>query len=259
MSYKLTIQIISIGTGFALALILIVLLIYYFRKIIKSKRVIVRGQSLYEYYPTACAGSADNKPQTALSVSVDSNTFLSEDGTKLDPDDFKQFVVEGNSMQFCGIHEKDLIFVAKGFRIVQLKEYPYILVLKKTDAKPEKSEFKVRRAWGIAQFGPDCYEKAVRDIMVSEAFQKVKKLKGIDGNNAYKGVDQVVFDFLKNRLPGYEDKYIKCDNPDEWDKTVVISTTFDTDEKYIHFSIHPIANIIGIVTQSYKVKKAKRK
>ena len=157
-------------------------------------------------------------------------------------------------MQFCGIHDKDLLFVAKGFRIVQLKDYPYILVLKNDDAKPGKSQYKVRRAWGVSHYEPgDRFENAVRKIMASEAFKEIKSLKGKDGNDAYKGDEQVVEDFLTNRLPIYERKYIKCQNPDEWNKTVVISTTFDTDEKYIHFSIHPIANIVGIVDGSYTV------
>lgn len=91
--------------------------------------------------------------------------------------------------------------------------------------------------------------------MSSPEFQEIKKLKGVDGNEAYRGDEQVIEDFLKKRLPKYEDKYIKCENPDVWNRTVVISTTFDTDNKYIHFSIHPIANIIGIVNGAFTVCK----
>lgn len=210
---------------------------------------------MYSFYPTACAGSSkQDKPKEAKSVSVEFNRFYGKDGKIMDPSDYEQFVAEGNSMQFCGIHDKDLLFVAKGFRIVQLKDYPYILVLRNTDAKPEKSQYKVRRAWGVAHYeGNDRFEKAVRKIMSSNAFKEIKSLKGKDGNSAYKGDEQVVEDFLTNRLPVYEKKYIDCPNPDEWNKSVVISTTFDTDDKYIHFSIHPIANIVGIVNGSYTV------
>lgn len=210
---------------------------------------------MYSFYPTACAGSSkQDKPKEAKSVSVEFNRFYGKDGKIMDPSDYEQFVAEGNSMQFCGIHDKDLLFVAKGFRIVQLKDYPYILVLRNTDAKPEKSQYKVRRAWGVAHYeGNDRFEKAVRKIMSSNSFKEIKSLKGKDGNSAYKGDEQVVEDFLTNRLPVYEKKYIDCPNPDEWNKSVVISTTFDTDDKYIHFSIHPIANIVGIVNGSYTV------
>lgn len=211
---------------------------------------------MFSYYPTACVGdSASNKPEEAKSVSVEFNRFRDKDGNIINPADYLQFVVEGNSMQFCGIHDKDLIFVAKEFRIVQLKTFPYILVLKNSDAEEGHSKYKVRRAWGISQFGNDRFEKDVRAIMSSPEFQEIKKLKGVDGNEAYRGDEQVIEDFLKKRLPKYEDRYIKCENPDVWNRTVVISTTFDTDNKYIHFSIHPIANIIGIVNGAFTVCK----
>lgn len=239
--------------GGVLLIVLLVLLIWYFRPTFNKKER--RDRLMYSFYPTACAGSSkQEKPEEAKSVSVAYHRFYDKEGNALDPADYDQFVAEGNSMQFCGIHDKDLLFVAKGFRIVQLKDYPYILVLKNDDAKPGKSQYKVRRAWGVSHYEPgDRFENAVRKIMASEAFKEIKSLKGKDGNDAYKGDERVVEDFLTNRLPIYERKYIKCQNPDEWNKTVVISTTFDTDEKYIHFSIHPIANIVGIVDGSYTV------
>lgn len=199
------------------------------------------------------------KPAKAQSVSIEFNKFRGKDGQVLNPADFLQFVVEGNSMQFCGIHDKDLIFVAKEFRIVQLKTFPYILVLKNCDAKEGQSMYKVRRAWGLAQFGDDRFETSVRKIMNSEEFREIKSLKGSDGNHAYRGDEQVIDDFLSNRLPKYEKKYIECDNPDNWNRTVVISTTFDTEDKFIHFSIHPISTIVGIVSDSFTVCSDKAK
>lgn len=213
---------------------------------------------MYSYYPTACAGtSKSDKPAEVQSVSTEFNKFIGKDGQALDPNEYLQFVVEGNSMQFCGIHDKDLIFVPKEFRIVQLKKFPYILVLENSDAKEGQSKYKIRRAWGIAQFGDDRFEADVRKIMDSKQFQEIKDLKGVDGNLAYRGDEQVIEDFLSRRLPKYEQKYIYCQNPDNWNRTVVISTTFDTDDEYIHFSIHPISTIIGIVSDSFTVCKNK--
>lgn len=143
--------------------------------------------------------------------------------------------------------------MAKGFRIVNLTNFPYILILKNIDVSDNSIEYKIRRAWGISTYGDDRFEADVRAIMASKDFKEIKKLKGKDGVPAYRGDESVIEDFLKNRLPVYEKKYINCDNPNEWNRTVVISTTFDTDEKYIHFSIHPIANIVGIVEESYTV------
>lgn len=242
-------------TGLILLVILLLLLGWFFWPTFRHKKVAENLMTCL--YPTACAGtSKSDKPEKAESVSVEINRFYDRNGKLLDPNNYDQFVAEGDSMQFCGIHDKDLLFVAKGFRIVHLKEFPYILVLKNDEALPGKSRYKVRRAWGIAHFEKgDRFETAVRKIMASEAFKEIKELKGKDDNKAYKGDELVVEDFLTHRLPPYEKKYIDCADPDEWNKTVVISTTFDTDDKYIHFSIHPIANIVGIVEESYNVSR----
>lgn len=239
--------------GVVVIAILLSLLIWYFWPV--SNRKERRKELMYSSYPTACAGSSkQDKPEVAKSVSVEFNRFYDKDGNIMNPSDYDHFVAEGDSMQFCGIHDRDLLFVAKDFRIEQLKDYPYILVLKNDEAKPGKSQYKVRRAWGVAHYEPhDRFEDAVRRIMASDAFKEIKALKGRNGSAAYKGDDQVVDDFLNNRLPVYEKKYIDCQNPDEWNRTVVISTTFDTDNEYIYFSIHPIANIVGIVKGSYTV------
>lgn len=236
----------SIITG-----ILLVLLSWYFWPPFSRKKR--RQKLLYSYYPTASAGDP-HEPETAKSVSVDYNRFLNKDKEPLNPNDYEQFVVEGNSMQFCGIHNKDLLFVAKNFRLEDLKVFPDILVLKHLDAKPGESKYKVRRAWGVAYYEKDDrFEKEVRKIMASKDFQKLKECLCEDGSLAYKGDNAVVDDFLSKRLPEYERKYINCKNPDLLNKTVVISTTFNTTKKDIHFSIHPIANIVGIVKECYTV------
>ena len=246
-------QNIMILIGGILLVVLLILLIWYsLPRLNKKKRALYRNVA---FYPPAWAGNPKNN-NLIESVSVTNNTFIAKDGTTLNPKEYFQYVVEGNSMQFCGIHDKDLIFVKKGFRITDLglTEFPYILVLKNTSgASDENTKYKIRRAWGIAQFGDDRFEKDVRTIMSSPKFQEIKKLKGVDGNDAYRGDEQVIEDFLNNRLPIYEDKYIKCANPDIWNRTVVISTTFDTDNKYIHFSIHPIVNIVGVVKDAFTV------
>lgn len=246
-------QNIMILTGSILFLILLVLLVWYSLPRLNKKKRVQYGN--VAFYPPAWAGNPKDK-NLVKSVSVKNNTFVGKDGNPLKPEDYYQFVVEENSMQFCGIHDKDLIFVKKGFRItdLDLSEFPYILVLKNTNVdSDENTKYKIRRAWGISQFGDDRFEKEVRAIINSPEFQEIKKLKGIDGNEAYRGDDQVIEDFLNNRLPKYEDKYILCENPDIWNRTVVISTTFDTDNKYFHFSIHPIASIIGIVKDAFTV------
>lgn len=244
--------------GVILFVVLLTMLIWYsFPRLSKKKR---EQYSNVAFYPPAWAGNPKNN-NLIQSISVKNNTFVDKDGNPLNPEDYYQYVVEGNSMQFCGIHDKDLIFVKKKFRItdLDLTGFPYILVLRNTNvASDNNTRYKIRRAWGISQFGDDRFEKDVRAIMSSPEFQEIKKLKGVDGNEAYRGDEQVIEDFLNNRLPIYEEKYIKCENPDIWNRTVVISTTFDTDNKFIHFSIHPIANIIGIVKDAFTVCTAEK-
>lgn len=231
--------------------ILCVLLLWYsWPRLNKKKRILNYNSGMY---PLAWAGQPKSAVQQVESVSVETNTFCDKNGDKVNPANYLHFVVSGNSMQFCGIHDKDLLFVAKGFRIVHLTKFPYILVLKNIDPTNDSVEYKIRRAWGISTYGSDRFEADVRKIMASEDFKEIKNLKGKDGIRAYRGDESVIEDFLKKRLPIYENKYINCSNPEEWNKTVVISTTFDTDEKYIHFSIHPIGNIVGIVKESYTV------
>lgn len=44
-------------------------------------------------------------------------------------------------MQFCGIHDKDLIFVKGGFKItdLDLSDFPYILVLRTSNSATDKN------------------------------------------------------------------------------------------------------------------------
>lgn len=242
---------IMILTGGLIFLILCVLLVWYSWPRLNKKRRILNYNS--GSYPLVWAGQPKHTAQEVKSISVETNTFYDKNGNRVNPNDYLHFVVSGNSMQFCGIHDKDLLFVAKGFRIVNLTDFPYILVLKNTDDADNSIEYKIRRAWGISTYGDDRFEADVRAIMASEDFKEIKRLKGKDGVPAYRGDESVIEDFLSNRLPIYEKKYINCNNPNEWNRTVVISTTFDTDERYIHFSIHPIANIVGIVKESFTV------
>lgn len=244
-------------SGIVLLLMCVMLFWYSLPKLVRKRKN--RDVLPYSDYLTACAGTPKgDEPKKAKAVALDVTVFKTQDGTEINPDDYLVFLVKGNSMKFANIHDGDLIFVAKGFRIVNLKKFPYILVLKRNNPKPGESEYKIRRAWKIAQYNPnDRFEKEIREIMASKEFCHVKKLKNDDGQNVYLGDEAVIEDFLTERLKEYEDTYIKCKNPDLWNKTVVISTTFDTKkkQKFIHFSIHPIGNIVGIVKDSFTLPK----
>lgn len=242
-----------------LMLLLIGLLAWYALPKLRNRRKDQEVLTLSQL-PTACAGSPKgDEPKEEKSIAIGNTDFQTKDGAHINPNDYYIYIVKGNSMKFCNIYDGDLIFVAKGFRIVDLKKFPYILVLRQRDPQPGKSEFKIRRAWRIARYNPaDGFDKEIREIINSEEFQPVKKLKNDKNKDAYSGDSAMIEDFKRERLKEYLEDYINCANPDPWNETVVISTTFDTEDQFIHFSIHPIANIVGIVKDSFTIDDNKK-
>lgn len=222
----------------------------------------MRKEIKYGLFPIVCAGTQKgNEPLEEKSASIKINNFLDKEGNALNPKNFLQFVVSGNSMKFCGIYDKDLIFVKKGFRItdLDLDKFPYILVIKNADSKPDEPNFKLRRAWGIARYNENnSGDKSLIDV-VNKTMQvpKFKVIRDLEenGEKVYAGDEETLKDFRNIRLPNYISKYITCENPDNWNQTVVISTTYDTRKEKVHFSIHPIANIVGIVSEVYGVNE----
>jgi len=211
---------------------------------------------LFEEYPTACAGSPSDYNSSVFmrAPSIRNNIFKSKTGEPLDPSLYYQYVVDGNSMKFCGIESGSLIFVKKGFSIRDIVRFPVVLVLKRLEAYGNRPQFKVRRAWKICKIN-DNFPTIIRNIINSSEFQDLKKM--FLDKNAYDGDENLIQDFEKIRLPRYFQKFIDCDYPKEDDMTVVISTTFDTENNVIHFSIHPASSIIGIVSECFITKPEK--
>ncbi len=249
---------IIIYVGIALFLILIVLLWIQFYPLINNRKK-RREQKLWDNpFPIVCAGKPINATE-ALSANIKYNTFLNENGEKLDPNKYKQFVVKGNSMKFCGIFDNNLIFVKRGFRITDLllDNFPYILVIKNAEPQPGESEYKLRRAWGLAKYNENNNKEEnlvnlVSETIKSDKFQAIKELEE-NGEKVYVSDEAILDDFKNKRIPEYVKKYIDCASPNEWNQTVVISTTFDTEAKEIHFSIHPISQIVGEVSEVFNV------
>ncbi len=69
----------------------------------------------------------------------------------------------------------------------------------------------------------------------------------------YKGAEWMIQDLLDNRLADYKHTYFKEGECPEQYRQIVISTTFDTVKKEIHFSIHPVSVIVGNVEESYTI------
>lgn len=89
--------------------------------------------------------------------------------------------------------------------------------------------------------------KPVNKIITMPKFKRFIQQKD------YKGPEWMIRDLLEKRLVDYKHTYFKEGKCPEQYKKIVISTTFDTVKKEIHFSIHPISLIVGNVKEAYTV------
>lgn len=200
--------------------------------------------SRYLYF-TASAGTPSSViPVKEVSIATKYTQFKSSEGVAINPDEYIQFVVKGESMQFCGINHNDLIFVKKGFKLDDLNSFPVPIVLHRDNAFANETQYKVRRAWGLCKF--ETCEKLIEKILASNEFRdRIATIRFFDGKKA------MLDDFYVERLEVYRKKYIDCECPSEINKTVVVSTTFHTDTKKIRFSLHPASQVVGIVSNSF--------
>ena len=200
----------------------------------------------YPYF-TASAGTPSRAiPAKEVSIVTKYTQFKNSEGAVINPNDYIQFVVKGESMQFCGINHNDLIFVKKGFKLDDLNSFPVPIVLHRDNAFANETQYKVRRAWGLCKF--EACEELVKKILASNEFrEKIATISFFDGEKA------MLDDFYVERLEVYKKKYIDCECPSEINKTVVVSTTFHTDTKKIRFSLHPTSQVVGIVSDSFSV------
>ena len=204
-------------------------------------------------YPTASAGTPTRVvPAEQESIPTKYTQFKDYRGNIINPDDYFKFVVKGDSMQFCGIHNDDLIFVRKDFELQDLKSFPTPVVIKRDNAPANETQYKVRRAWGVCTI--DTCEDMVANILSSDDFRnKIATLSFFDGSEAMKE------DFRETRLRKYCERYFSTTvgNTDKSSedsyKNIIVSTTFHTDENKIRFSIHPASDVIGSVSDSFTI------
>lgn len=223
----------------------------------KRKRLKIRNQVAIdtELLPTVCAGSTKKDLPIKASekvVSLKYNSFTDDNGVKLNISDYSAYIFAGNSMQFCDINEGDLLLVSKAFNPKELSELPAVIVL--SDPKPDMtlSQFKLRRAWRICsdQLTDEEFEKILREILELDAFKQLKRELAEKGFS--RSDEELINDFFKKggRLERYRDKYKTTQS-----QQIVISTTFDTGEEEIHFSIHQLTKVVGVKKYVYDVSK----
>ena len=62
-------------------------------------------------------------------------------------------------------------------------------------------------------------------------------------------------DFFNNRLAKYVQDYPTCKNVKDSNNIAVISTTLDTKQNIVHFSIHPYRCVKGEVKYSFGLQE----
>ncbi len=199
-------------------------------------------------YFVACAGSKEsNVCKMVSAVDIEACNFCDSEGTPLNLALYECFVVHGESMKYAGVNDGDFVLVAKDFSLDSLRSFPKILVLKYREAENDKPLYKVRRAW---------YKGTIEDDMGATAQQIMNnpKFRKLTNQEGFKGEEWMLNDLTHKRLDDYKKAYFKDGVCPEMYKQIVISTTFDTVKKEIHFSIHPISSIVGIVKESYSIK-----
>lgn len=198
-------------------------------------------------YFVACAGSQESDACTKVSaIDIQLCNFCDSNGKPLNLSLYNCYVVHGDSMKYAGINDSDFIFVPLDFNIDSLEFFPEILVIRYRETTGDKPLFKVRRAWYRGSIDDDLKQVA-NEIMAMPKFQRLTQQEG------YKGPEWMITDLKGKRLDDYKEAYFKDGVCPEQYKDIVISTTFDTVKKEIHFSIHPVSLIVGNVEESYTV------
>ena len=214
---------------------------------IRSGRAASRAESRLARYLAVSAGTdTEGKSKEAVTVSVETTHFYAPDGTEIDASQYDPFVVSGNSMSLCGIYDKDLLLVAKGFESSQLTDLPKIAVIKRRNAKPDEIQYKVRRAWKTCLITDDL-QAVIREVLASAAFKKLQAAEECPDK------DVLITDFFETRLKSYKTYYPDCDREQSDFHRIVISTTLHTDINEVRFSIHPLKDVKGIVAYSFTV------
>jgi len=212
----------------------------------------VRKKAYHDFnfssYDVVCAGSYDHgyPPEKEESVSEVNNDFTNSSDRILKVEQFHRLIVKGNSMRLCKINDGDLVFVKKGFVSDDLDDSPMpkILVVKRRNPLPGEAKYKLRRTWLQAN-ATDSFD---------DKFATLASLRGFSdlvNGNCSPGLQSLIDNFIDNRVPKYFQDYPDARDPKSPFHKVIVSSTLDTESGMIHFSIHPVQNILGEVAHVF--------
>lgn len=227
--------------------------------LIQSIGVMVYHQSIKHSptLPVACAGS--EKPGTPKEYKITNlqwNRFKKTDGSVLNTDDYHTFITMGESMLLGGIRSQDILFV-KEYDPQEMPELPAILVLQREQAALEraaqfndKAEKKIRRSWRVCSLNHSNDEilGMVQEIIDSQQFQDIRNLD----ETKFPSTNWLLSDF-SNRLERYRQEHQDCELRDNDNHNALISTTFDTMQRRVHFSMHSCRTIVGEVKYAFGI------
>lgn len=218
---------------------------------------------LYEVrsIPIASAAAGDvriNAPRIQKLLNLNTQGFYDENHMRLDFQQYKHFVVCGNSMLLAGIEDGDILFVEEQMDNCQELKFPCILVLQREHfsfVDTNSPLYKIRRAWGVYDLSDSNVDllKQLDEIMESSDFKDVIDLGVQRGYVVDK--EDIKNDFINNRWMKYQKYYPSCKRKDKNHK-IILSTTLDTKRNLIHFSIHPCHCVMGKVLHSFRLRSA---
>lgn len=204
----------------------------------------------------ACAGSEKlDTPRELRITNLDTSDFKKEDGTVIDLQDYERYITVGNSMLLGGIRDKDVIFVKKGIDITECT-LPTILVLRREPAAMEKAssqyddkaELKIRRTWKTCSLSQSDEEivNMVGEIIELDKFQEIRQI------DPYRFLaPDWMKDDIRCRITRYRMEHIGCEDTENENNMALLSTTYDTEQGRVHFSIHPVRTIVGEVKYAF--------
>gem|GEM_PF-3993469 len=205
----------------------------------------------------SCAGSVNsNTPEKKVLPGFDWKAIKPSDGTVLSPDKYDVFSVKGSSMLLGGIQDGDVLFVKKGVRGQLEVNYPAFVVLRREDDAlceaaqiKDFAKFKVRRTWFETDLSQvtdeELAERIKSDIIEKEKFAELKEL-GNKNNVTFPDTEALLSDF-KKRVLRYRETHGGSMSP------VLISSTLNTDDNCVHFSVHSKDMLVGEVKYDFKV------
>lgn len=232
---------VSLIIGLTLLVLFVLILsisIFEVRKIRrKSIDEIVNGKMSYFNVVAGNCNHIVSEKSDSISCAV--SDFKDKNGNKIDSESFDKYVVVGESMKLCGIHDKDLLFVDKNYKD-SLSSLPKVLVMEISKAKENEVKYKVRRAWRVCNIN-DNLDNLIKEIQNNPKFAALKE------SEHYSNDELMIKDFHEE-LEKYREEFLTNGESKDYSE-IVISTTIRDDK--IHFSIHPLQLVVGVVRHSF--------